>query len=174
VLSNRIFDLKGSLYSRSVKSFEKKLGEVNLNKSRKKISVVRGKDRDFLRQEKYFRLKASKEETFRLVGKDADFLASLGLIDYSVLYSVTEHLETPPDDIGFCEKFYHFGVGAQETSSLYIIDYFQSFDNYKQWETLLKQFIFGQKCNFSIIDPLNYALRLKNFIKGVLVDEKQS
>lgn len=160
--------MKGSQYTRSVRNFDKNLGKVEIKKAQNIVSVVRGKDNDFMRKEKQIRLKCSPLDVFDQIQKDIQLLSRLGLVDYSILYTVTEHKGQSPKDIGFCEKYYHFDVGTQEAASLYIIDYFQSFDNYKQWESLLKQFFFGPKCNFSVIDSVNYGLRLSNFIRNAL------
>jgi Zn-finger domain-containing protein len=161
------FDLKGSTLGRI----------ASVEERRKKCPVL--KDQDF---SNYLLSLGNKSEPFlKQLRIDTDFLASIGLMDYSVFLGVhfidqcqNSHEEfykrnssrfspsvsiDPIQHIKYGNAIYHIGI----------IDIFTSYNAKKRIETFVKS-ILHKKEEISSIDPEHYSNRLFDFIKNHMYD----
>jgi 1-phosphatidylinositol-4-phosphate 5-kinase len=143
------FDLKGSTYGRATESFRPHL----LSKKLHHGSIL--KDIDFIKTKKELGSKRLLNLTYNevwelsyLIEEDTKFLASLNLMDYSLLLVIETDRQTG-------EKYCHMGI----------IDYLQEFD-IKKWLEYKAKSIFMGKAHMSIscVPSEMYKYRMVEFV----------
>ena len=153
---NLIFDLKGSTYKRY----------ANLNKNNCIL-----KDMDFIKKNMYISLSQHKRnELIKNIYIDVKYLENLGLIDYSLLLSLTIPIKKNlniSNNQSSSLKIYDINdindIRPNESFRVGIIDFLTKFTCIKKAEYLLKRSIYGK--GISCIPPKKYSRRFLNLIR---------
>jgi hypothetical protein len=137
-----IFDLKGSLYDRSIDIHDFPVPGIvlkDLNFIKNKVKVILGTDNERFLQE---------------LRKDFEVLHNCNIIDYSLILAIPVKKFTETNEVVFDRKI-----------ALGIIDFLQDYNFRKKTEKKIKK-ILRQK-DFSITDPWEYYSRISKFLNEV-------
>ena len=174
---SRVYDLKGSLFSRLVKSH------------RITASTTTLKDQNFINNQLHFaEVDLSAEDCHRIndvIRKDSDFLASMNIMDYSILLGIESKLQINTEEYAHVvanagrkrsmitsdlERFKRHRLQSPKGTSTYhvsIIDIFQLWN----WDKKLEQFAkckILRRCDPSVlssVEPDFYRLRFQKFMR---------
>lgn len=152
-----VYDLKGSTVGRS-----------NPGEGVKK-------DLDFTSKRKYIKLDGTLRKQFiQQLEKDAKFLESLSIIDYSLLLGIAprdKNVTAFNPQKPFYQQ-YNGGMLNEEDDEVYFVGIIDTLINYgfkKQAEHQIKAVIHGSGHGISVTAPDAYAARFVEFCKNIIV-----
>ena len=164
------FDLKGSTVDRQ--SINKNDEKLKTDLLFKKYSNIVLKDIDLKILKLKFNLNSyDSKNLIKSINNDSDFLEKYQITDYSLLVFVHKYRQ---GDVSI--SLGNSGVNkSQDKKFLFefsIIDFLGTFNFEKRGEKLAKTFVSYIKqmkdTNFSVLDPVQYGLRFRNFAKDVI------
>ena len=137
-----IFDLKGSLVDRKTKG--KTTSSTTLKDQNFILAAQAAPDFIYLEE-------STKERLLKIVKKDVDFLAGLGLMDYSLLLGI-ERLKEDHHQYADSQNCFVSGGAVYHLS---IIDFFQQWNFSKKGERFMKTVLLGKDGKtLSSIEPV--------------------
>lgn len=178
----KIYDLKGSLVNRKTNIKIKEshiLASLSGNFSPQKLALKKKsplsfKDLNFLESDDLFIMiqQNIKESLIDNISKDAYFLKSNNIMDYSLLYVIGEgRFSRIKKQCNGYRKWRYFLSDENfkdEVWSFAIIDYLQKFNKLKFLEYKYKEILNHKNSYYvSCIDPTTYADRFINFMNSI-------
>ena len=167
------FDFKGSTVDRQIIS----KGDLGLIRERLwlkyKNKVLKDKDLNLIGL-KFILEFENWKNIISIIDSDSSFLQNLGITDYSLVVFVHKYRK---EDLEFnrgCTRI----IESKDRKYIFnfsIVDYLGTYNFMKQLEKSTKSFLGyikkAKDTNFSVLDPINYGVRFRNFIKRIIKDE---
>ena len=166
------FDFKGSTVDRQSISNE----DINLNKKdlMNKYKKIVLKDLDLKIVDMKFVIDFNSwQKLISVIDSDSTFLQNYEVTDYSLLVFVHKYRKVDVNNNKNCSRI----IPSKDKKYIYsfaIIDYLGTFNLEKKGEKLAKELVGYIKklkdTNFSVLDPIRYAKRFRNFAKNIIID----
>ena len=167
------FDFKGSTVDRQIIS----KGDLGLIREKLwlkyKNKVLKDKDLNLIGL-KFILDFENWKNIISIIDSDSSFLQNLGITDYSLVVFVHKYRK---EDLEFnrgCTRV----IESKDRKYIFnfsIVDYLGTYNFMKQMEKTTKSFLDyikkAKDTNFSVLDPINYGVRFRNFIKRIIKDE---
>ena len=167
------FDFKGSTVDRQIIS----KGDLGLIREKLwlkyKNKVLKDKDLNLIGL-KFILDFENWKNIISIIDSDSSFLQNLGITDYSLVVFVHKYRK---EDLEFnrgCTRV----IESKDRKYIFnfsIVDYLGTYNFMKQMEKTTKSFLGyikkAKDTNFSVLDPINYGVRFRNFIKRIIKDE---
>ena len=109
-----------------------------------------------------------------IIDCDSSFLQNLGITDYSLVVFVHKYRKEDLELNRGCTRV----IESKDRKYIFnfsIVDYLGTYNFMKQVEKSTKNFLVyfksAKDTNFSVLDPINYGVRFRNFIKRIIKDE---
>ena len=149
-----VFDLKGSRIARQ---------SIHHEDCTQLVNDRVYKDLDFLKYQKTLNLSYQDSlKLKRIVNDDVNLLASLNIMDYSLLVGFAS---------SHCNSSFYFQGASDSPKGYYIgiIDFLQTYNTLKKVESFGKSIVRpGKKSQISVINSADYASRFLKFIVSIL------
>ena len=167
------FDFKGSTVDRQIIL----KGDTALQReklwAKYKNRVLKDKDLDLIGLKFILDFKNWKQIT-SIVDSDSSFLQNLGVIDYSLVVFIHEYQKEDLENNKECSRI----IASKDNKYIFnfsIVDYLGTYNIMKKGESLTKNILGyikkSEDTNFSVLDPKNYGVRFRNFVKRIILDE---
>ena len=167
------FDFKGSTVDRQIIS----KGDLGLIReklwAKYKDKVLKDKDLNLIGL-KFILEFENWKNIISIIDCDSSFLQNLGITDYSLVVFVHKYRK---EDLEFnrgCTRV----IESKDRKFIFnfsIVDFLGTYNFMKQVEKSTKHFLgyikSAKDTNFSVLDPINYGVRFRNFIKRIIKDE---